>query len=51
MGEKGEETEVDLWMLAVGARVDGGGPAMELCSRWWQRAAVALLRRGEGGGA
>ena len=29
VGEKGEETEVDLWVLAVGAEVDGGGPAME----------------------
>ena len=25
VGEKVEETEVDLWVLAVGARVDGGG--------------------------
>ena len=33
VGEKGEETEVDLWVLAVGAGMDGGGPAMELCSR------------------
>ena len=39
MGEKGEETEVDLWVLAVGAGVDGGGPAMELCSRRRRRAA------------
>ena len=41
MGEKEEETEVDLWMLAVGAGVDGGEPATELCSRRRRRAAAA----------
>ena len=45
VGEKEEETEVDLWVLAVGAGVDGGGPATELCSRRRRR------RSGEGTGA
>ena len=30
MGEKGEETEVDLWVLVVGAGVDGGGLVLAL---------------------
>ena len=50
MGEKGKETQVDLWVLAVGAGVDGGGPAMELCSRRRRRAAASPLRRARGGG-
>ena len=45
VGEKGEETEVDLWVLAVGAGVDGGGSAMELGSRRQRRAAAVPLRR------
>ena len=30
VGEKGEETEVDLWVLVVGAGVDGGGLVLAL---------------------
>ena len=36
VGEKVEETEVDLWVLAVGAGVDGGGgcPREQELRRW-----------------
>jgi hypothetical protein len=50
VGEKGEETEVDLWVLAVGAGVDRGGPATKLCFGRQRRAAPARLRRRVGAG-
>ena len=44
VGEKVEETEVDLWVLAVGAGVDGGGLSTSADGRRWGCAAAAVLR-------
>ena len=45
VGEKVEETEVDLWVLVVGAGVDGGGLSTSADGRRWRCAAAAVLRR------